>query len=684
MSTAERYSRPTGRRARRPSVRAGVPRALAEAPALPALLASLGVLLFLAVREGGYAATTWYPAGLIVLALLAVWVAAVQGARPHGRAVGGALVLLSGFAAWAYASISWADDAGAAWDGANRAALYAGLFALFCLWPLRARHARWVLTALGLGIATLGLVELVRFAAASDPGSFLIGGRFSAPVDYQNGNVALWLVGAFPCLWLASSREAHPTLRAVALGATVLLASLALMGQSRGSFFALPLALLLFFALAPDRLRLLVALLAAAAGVAAVAGPALELADVSGLAALRDVADEAATAILVAAGTVGAVGFVAALADRRWTPSSSAVRRTRTVVSVTLALLAGGAGVVAATQAGDLRREISERWEQFKSNDEAETGTARLGSAGTNRYDFWTVAWDSFEREPLRGVGIDNFQQDYLERGSSTEKPRFPHSLPVAIVSQTGIVGVLLLFGGLALAAFAAVAGVRRLPPPAAGAVAAAAAAFLYWLLHASVDWLYELPALGGLAFILVGLATTVRGDDDPSQPSNRGRTERLTRGAAVAGTTVVGLSFLLPWLAEREVTAAADVWRTTPRTAYDKLDRAADLNFLSARPRLVEGTIAFRLGELDRAERAFLAALDRNPRSAYAWLELGAIASARGDSDAAQSRLARAAFLQPRDAATRVVRERVARGEKVGAEQVNRLIVEYSRGGAD
>src|SRR6201999_859905 len=83
-------------------------------------------------------------------------------------------------------------------------------------------------------------------------------------------------------------------------------------------------------------------------------------------------------------------------------------------------------------------------------------------------------------------------------------------------------------------------------------------------------------------------------------------------------------------------------------------LDRAADLDPLSDTPDLVKGSIALRYGDLDRAQAAFQDALDRNPRGQYATLDLGAIASVRGDRAAARRLLDRARALAPRDPTTR------------------------------
>ena len=274
---------------------------------------------------------------------------------------------------------------------------------------------------------------------------------------------------------------------------------------------------------------------------------------------------------------------------------------------------------------------------------------------------------------------MDNFQQDYMVRGESREKPRFPHSFELAVLSETGIVGGLLVLAAL-VAAVAAALRARR--GPAAGPVAAALGVFGYWLLHTSVDWLYELPALGGIAFAMLGLAAAVR-DPVPPEPApapERRPPLRALRLAAPLIAVAAAVSFALPWLAEREVDRAADSWRVASAAAYKRLDRAAALNPLSARPPLFEGTIAVQLDQPRRAEQAYLEALDREPRNSYAWLMLSALASARQDVELSRRRIARAIALAPQDEATRMARDKIRAGEEITAQQVNRAVLKYAR----
>ena len=341
-----------------------VRRTLAESPGLPAQTVALLSLLYLAATDGGYYPQDWYPAGLVVLALVALWAGLVPATRPRAAAVvAGVLLLL--FAAWALVSTGWAGEPSAAWDGGNRALLYAALFALFAIWPVGPPGARWLLTVAGLGIAAIGAVELVRWAAAPDPVDFMLAGRLSEPVGYQNGNVALWLMGAFACLWLASARAVMPVVRGLALGAAPMLTLLALMGQSRGSLFALPLALLLLLVLAPERLRLLAALLPMGVVFAIGAGPALDVVDAAERAGLAALVDDAVPVILLPSAVLAVLGVAFGLAERRRPPSPTAERWLTRAATAVVAVLALGALVVGVTQAGEIRAELGDRWDQF-------------------------------------------------------------------------------------------------------------------------------------------------------------------------------------------------------------------------------------------------------------------------------------------------------------------------------
>ena len=80
------------------------------------------------------------------------------------------------------------------------------------------------------------------------------------PINYANGNCALFVLAAIPALHLASRREVPTLVRGVSLAACGALVDLLILTQSRASLVFVPLALLVYLALVPGRLRSLLAL----------------------------------------------------------------------------------------------------------------------------------------------------------------------------------------------------------------------------------------------------------------------------------------------------------------------------------------------------------------------------------------------------------------------------------------
>lgn len=662
---------------------------------MPAL-GVIGVFVALGASEGGYPARSWYPAALFVLALLVVALVSVPARKRVPRTVWLALGLLAAYTAWSFLSISWAAQQGDAWQGANRTLFYLCAFALFALWPMTARAGIVLLGAFGLGIAVVGVVELLRLAQAADPDAFLVGGgRFGEPVGYPNANAALWFLGFLPCLFLASRREVAPLLRGLLLGGAAALFGAALMAQSRGWLFTFPIGTAALVALVPGRVRLLAALGGVAATAALMIDPVLGVLEhYEAGRGLRPAVDDAVRAILLPAGALAALGWIAARADLRFPLSARQARATGVAAAVAVAIaLLGGLGVFIAREGSPIT-SASNAWKEFKRGyaDERGDGTGLTGGGssrltrplGTNRYDFWTVAWREFRERPLTGIGIDNFQEDYLRRGGSIEQPRYPHSLPLGVLAQTGAVGALLLLAAVAAAGAAVLRAIRRASALSGAAAGAGAACFAYWAAHGSGDWFWEFPALAGPALALLGMATALA--------------PRAPRGGALAGRVrplldrrrwavgAVGLailpavSLLGPWLATREVERASDVWASRPQEAFDRLERAAGLNPLSSDPAAYEGAIALRRGDLDRADSAFRAALERQPGLTFPYTQLGIVASQRGRRDEAVRLLRHARRLSPRDTVLAGALRAARRGRRLDPAEIERRYLKESR----
>jgi tetratricopeptide (TPR) repeat protein len=431
----------------------------------------------------------------------------------------------------------------------------------------------------------------------------------------------------------------------------------------------------------------------------------------------------ATAAVLVSALVVAAVvAGGAALESRRTLAPAAAQRVHRAVAALAVAalvvVLAGGWAA-----AGDPLTRARHAWDTFKSpkgyGADTSTGSRLTSGLGSSRYDFYRVALDEFAAHPVVGIGADNFAEPYLAHGRSDETPHYPHSVELRTLAQTGTVGALLAILGLGAALLACARAIRRSPDLLARAIAAAAVAgFAYWAVHGSFDWFWEFAGLGAPAFALLGLGCALApraaggasgapsgagaplggaGGSGEGPPSGEGALDRtlpevaapargpgwprgamLAIGALAALAAVVSLT--APWLSELQVQSAARIWPVASATAYARLTDAARLNPLSDEPYVVAGSIALREGELARADHDFALALGRTPGDAYATLERGAIASARGERGAALVLLERAQRLDPRDQLTGAALRLVRSGGRVDIGELNRSILLNAR----
>ena len=641
----------------------------------------LGIFLVWAAVDGGYPPTLWYPGALALVALLVlVLVSSPQllGTLPRVALAG--LCLFGGFTLWSALSILWAEDKGEAWDAANRTLLYLAVYAVFLLWPWRARHGAALLGAYTLGVAGIAAATTVSLFSADDPYSFFIGGRYAEPVGYLNANCALFLSAFWPAVFFASRRETPWWLRGLFLATAGFLLEQAILPQSRGSLFVFPVVFVLYLALVPGRIRSLLALWPVLIAAYVARDPLLDLYSAWRDQTLPAALDGTVEPFLGSAIVLFALGTVYGLVDRFAPLPADVARLGRWVVGTITVLCAVIAAFVLLAIYGNPVAQAQDAWDEFSAGQNFEESSSYFGAnLGSNRYDFWRVAMGEFRDSPVAGAGAGSFADDYLRERESTEEPQYPHSLPVMVLSQTGIVGGLLFFGFLGCALAAAWLGRSRGSPLGAAVASVAVVTFAYWALHGSIDWFWEFPGLAGPAFAWLGLAGGL--ERTAGAPTERpGEWTRRRMSAAALYTLIVvvaGISLTLPWLAAREVERAANTWRTNPDEAYAILDRARKLNFLSARPDLVAGAIAMRLEDYDRAEGAFERALDRHGENWYAELELGVVAALEGRREEALARLDRAQELNPLEETVGIVREGVETGEPVDPHVLDRIFLQ-------
>ncbi len=180
----------------------------------------------------------------------------------------------------------------------------------------------------------------------------------------------------------------------------------------------------------------------------------------------------------------------------------------------------------------------------------------------------------------------------------------------------------------------------------------------------------------GGAPPDLAGADARTSAAGPPARAHGRARERAAVLAPVLPLAAAAVVSLTAPWLSQLQVQSAGHLWVADPAAAYSRLRDAGDLNPLSDEPLLVAGTIALRRGELRRADREFAGALRRTPGDAYATLERGAIASARGQRLLALVLLRRAAVLSPRDPIARQALATAHRGRRIDVAALNRSIL--------
>lgn len=481
------------------------------------------LLVHLAWRAGGYFPPDYLQAGGV--AALATGVLLVV-APPRWRLSSQALVALgalAGLAAWTGLSATWAPAPFRAVQAAQRDLLYLGLFALALLAAGSGRQARlipWAALAVASIVVGAGLLSRLEpdLVAAPVLAPGLSDGRLSYPLGYWNAFGALAAMLVVLAAGLAGDPRTPVPARALTAGLSLLAFVAMYLSLSRGAWLALIAGVaVLVLAAARRGSMLLTGGLIAAAAVLAVsrlqAYPELtgSAADAPHPAAGHRFAAQLAalTAIVVAAQALVAAGRAS---PRLMAATAPAARRALAGGAIVVVVAALGTYAVrsrsaegrAANALRDSSGFISRQWRDFmRPAVQAQGGTRRLITARGTRSDLYRVAIDGFEAHPLRGDGAGGFEVRWARARRVDEDVRNAHSLELETLGELGLVGAALLLAFLGSIVLAAVRSRLRPGGLGRGRTAAVAAAVAVWLVHSSVDWDWQMPAVTGLALLL-------------------------------------------------------------------------------------------------------------------------------------------------------------------------------------
>jgi O-antigen ligase len=619
-----------------PRIDAG--RALA---ALPTLVAA--ALLLIAVwYDGAFAVRSWAP--LAVFALVALAATRVTALRGPALAMVAAVWL---FAVWSVVSVAWGDSPARAIEGGARNLLYAALVSLPLLTlPTRAAAVR-VAQFLTAGLGALVLATLA--AALADGAGLFLAGRLDAPVGYRNGSAALFALAFWPLACVAARRRAHALLRAACFAAALVALGLAFMTQSRGVLIGFGAGAVVALALGPDRVRRAWLAILAAGAIAVLSGDLLRPWDAFAATSTTSVpAIEDAVSSLAGLAAIGfGAALLLALFDGGLRLSERHLRRLRTVAAAALAVLALAAAGAALVVVGNPVAFAGDKAREFTALEAAAPGETRLGSTGGQRYDLWRIALDQFQSAPVGGVGEGGYAAGYYARRGTDRNLSTPHSLPLGILAENGLVGALLFAGFLVAAAVALMRGWSEATAEERRWASALAAAAAVLLGQAAVDWLWVVPGLAGLGLVCLAVAVAIVAL--PREPRAAGGPAwRASRALPAAAAVVAALLFLSDFHL-RSARAAA--------TASERLSQAstaARMNPFSPAPLHLKAGALEQLGRRDEARAALREALAREPRSFVTVALLGDLELRAGNARAARGWYRRALALNPRDVGLR------------------------------
>jgi O-antigen ligase len=129
----------------------------------------------------------------------------------------------------------------------------------------------------------------------------------------------------------------------------------------------------------------------------------------------------------------------------------------------------------------------------FRKEPPVQTGSLDrrlLSVSGHGRADYWRVAAGMVESDPLLGEGAGGFERNWMQERTAANNARDAHNLYLETLAELGPLGLGLVL--VALGAPLLAVGQARTTALAS----AAAAGFVAFLVHAAVDWDWELPVL--------------------------------------------------------------------------------------------------------------------------------------------------------------------------------------------
>ncbi len=500
---------------------------------------SMAAVAAFSFLSGGYVLGRNTPVAVALLCGVAVWVWFLRRTSRPPILFLLALGVFAAFAVWAGLSVLWSFGPDLTWVSFNLTAFYLAVVAVLGLTSARALQL-WTVAYGYLAVATA--VGVYAFLGKGLPAVVTHAhtyARLDSPVGYWNVLALMMVLGLLVALAVAGDRGTGAVLRTVAAAAAVPMSFTFFFTLSRGGWLALIVALVLYFAFTTTRLASFFTLAAVVAPVA------LVLWRLRGLSTLfTETSDDALrtsqgavllrwaiAALLVTAGLQLAV----ALLHRgvRW-PRWSAIAAGAAVLAVVVLVAVGGPGRYVQTHGGvpwvkdKLHALLSE------SSAGGGSGAGRLIIVSNNgRVELWREAARQSRYHRLAGTGAGTFPFTHYRFRTHGGVVKHAHSQWFNVLSELGVVGLVLFVAAMVLFVAAAVGNpFSRRRDPLHPLLVALQAGVIAFFVHISWDWDWDMAAIGTVAFVFVAVCASYRA----TRVADGRRRRRAPASAAQAG----------------------------------------------------------------------------------------------------------------------------------------------------
>ena len=593
-----------------------------------ALAVAVGLgLAAIGFANGGYFPTAWGWGALVVLTVVAAYLVVGEATRPSRLAMV-SLTALAAFGAWTWLALLWTHNTAATVLEGQRLLLYAGALAALVLLVRRATLTLALAATLAAVVIVSGYGLLTRLfperLGIYDP---VAAYRLEEPLTYWNAAGLFAAMGALLALGFAARSQTLLARAVVSATLPIFLATL-YFTFSRGAWIACAVGFAAALAIDPRRLQLLLA--------------ALVLGIPSGLAVLLSSHEKALTRtdaplsdashdghrlalyILLLAVAAGLAGAGLWLAEQRVAPPRQA--RLAFAGAAALVLVIGLLGAfVHYGGPVEIARKGYDSFTTTSGGTPVNLNQRLFTFSGSYRAELWHAAWHVYQAHPVLGSGPGTYEWYWNEHRPLQHKVRDAHNLYLEVLAELGPLGLLLLVVALA-APLAAAFGARGHP-----LVPLALAAFVAFLVHASVDWDWEMSAvtLAALACAASMLAAADR----------RSSASLLSPGLRVAGVAASLLLAVVAFVGVVGSSALAASDRALGKGKYgeaaSQAKKASSWWRWSPDPWRELGDIAAEQGDDTAAARYYRKAIAKDDTDWKLWYDLSTVTSGAESSRA-------------------------------------------------